>query len=219
MVEPGRTGLELNAQAEKLIKSAGGQAAFKNYHGFPFALCVSVNSTVVHGLPTQQPFMEGDLVGLDIGLKYKGLFTDMATTVGVGKISKEAERLIKTTKQSLLVGLNNCGPDHYIGDIGKAIEKYIKPFGYGIVRELAGHGVGRAVHEEPWVPNFDSGDKIGKMFPGLILAIEPMIILGGDHRVVADSRGWNIKALDDTLTAHFEHTIAITETGYMILTE
>lgn len=219
MVEPGCTGLELNAQAEKLIKSAGGEAAFKNYRGFPYALCVSVNSTVVHGLPSSQAFKEGDVVGLDIGLKYQGLYTDTAMTVGVGKISKEAERLIKTTKQSLTVALNNCGPDYYIGDIGKAIEKYIKPFGYGIVRELAGHGVGRAVHEEPWIPNFDSGNRIAKMFPGLVLAIEPMIILGGDHRIIADKQGWNIKALDGTLTAHFEHTVAITEKGYIILTQ
>lgn len=219
LVKVGMTGVELNEKAEKLIQEAGGTPAFKNYNGFPAGLCVSVNETVVHGIPTDIPFKEGDLVGLDIGMKYKGLYTDTATTVPVGKISKDLEKLLKVTKQALEVGISQVAPGNYIGDIGKAIEKFIKPHGYSIVRDLAGHGVGREVHEDPLIPNYNSGSRGEKMFPGLVIAIEPMIIMSKDHRVgVADNK-WDVNSADGSMTAHFEHTIAVTEDGHLIITE
>jgi len=208
----------LDAQAQKLIERAGGKASFKGYSGFPNALCVSVNQTVVHGIPNDQPFAEGDLVGLDIGMEYKGLFTDTATTVPVGKIDSAAQKLLDVTKKALEIGLSQVGPDGYIGDIGKAIEKYVKPFGFGIVQDLAGHGVGRAVHEDPVIPHYDSGQKLDKMFPGLVIAIEPMINLG-TYEVVIEDDNWGVNSADNTMTAHFEHTVVVTEDGYEILTQ
>jgi len=213
----GVTGLELDNLAEKLMKKAGGKPSFKNYHGFPNALCVSVNQTVVHGIPNAKPFVDGDLVGLDIGMEYQGFYTDTATTVAVGKISKEATRLLEATKKSLEVAISQVGPDAYIGDIGKAIEKYIKQFGFGIIRDLGGHGVGRAVHEDPFIPHYDTGNRLEKMFSGLVIAIEPMISLG-THEVVVAQDNWAISSADDSLTAHFEHTMVVTEDGCEILT-
>ncbi|MBT6691290.1 type I methionyl aminopeptidase [Candidatus Parcubacteria bacterium] len=218
-VKPGVTGQELNKLAEELIKKAGGTPSFKNYRGFPCGLCVSVNQTVVHGVPNDQPFREGDLVGLDIGMKYKNLHTDTATTVAIGKLDKKVQQFLDRTKQALEIGIQEVGPDKHIGDIGKAIEKFIKPFGYGIVRDLAGHGVGYDVHEDPIVPNYNPGSKMDKMFPGMVIAIEPMIIIGGSHSVVVGKNKWDIKAQDESLTAHFEHTVAVTEDGYLIITE
>ncbi|MBT4349899.1 type I methionyl aminopeptidase [bacterium] len=216
-VKVGVTGLDLDILAEKLVKEAGGKPSFKGYHGFPNAVCVSVNQTVVHGIPNNIAFAEGDLVGIDIGMEYQGFFTDTATTVAIGKIDPKAEKLLKATKKALEIGLSQVSPDGHIGDIGKAIEKYIKPFGFGIVRDLAGHGVGRAVHEDPMIPHYDPGKKLDKMFPGLVIAIEPMINLG-THDVVVDQDNWSVNSADDSLTAHFEHTVVVTKDGCEILT-
>ncbi len=151
-------------------------------------------------------------------MEYKNLYTDMALTVGVGKISPQAQELLEIAKKSLSIGLNEIKPGKEIGDIGRAIEKFIKPYGYGIVRDLAGHGVGRAIHENPTVPNYNPRTKTAKMFNGLVLAVEPMIVLGGNHEVITAENKWDIKAKDGTLTAHFEHSIAVTDKGYIILT-
>ncbi len=218
-VKPGVTGLELDKLADDLIKKAGGQPSFKNYRKYPFALCVSINQTVVHGIPNKEPFKEGDIVGLDLGLKYKGFYTDMAVTVPVGKVSKAASQLIAVTKKSLEIGLGQMGPGKRLDEIGIAIEKYVKPFGYSMVRDLAGHGVGRAVHEDPLVPNYDTGRKMPNMFPGLVLAIEPMVLMGGDYRVYIGDNNWDVNSLDHSLAAHFEHTAVVTEDGYLILTQ
>lgn len=218
-VKPGITGQELNKIAEELIFKAGGTPSFKGYHGFPAALCVSVNQTVVHGIPNPKPFQEGDLVGLDIGMKYKGLYTDMATTVPVGQTSGAVQKFLDTAKKALEIGIQEVGPDKYINDIGAAIEKYIRARNFGIVRTLSGHGVGRSIHEEPTVPNFDSGHKIAKMFEGLVIAIEPMIIMGGNDDVVIAQNHWDVDSKDRSLTAHFEHTVAVTENGYLIITK
>ncbi|MBU1203329.1 type I methionyl aminopeptidase [Patescibacteria group bacterium] len=215
----GQTGKNLNKLAEDLIHKAGGIPAFKNYHGFPAALCVSVNSTVVHGIPNDTPFAEGDLVGLDIGMKYRNLYTDTALTVGVARVSPESERLLFATKKALDIGIEQVKVGGYISDIGKAIEKFIKPYGYGIVRDLAGHGVGREIHEDPTVPNFNPGRKTEKMFAGLVIAIEPMIILGGDGQVTTHPNRWDVVSKDKTMTAHFEHTVAVTKDGPIIITE
>ncbi len=217
-VQPGVTGLELNKIAEELIVKAGAKPSFKNYRAFPNSLCVSINKTVVHGIPSKEPFKEGDIVGLDLGIKYKGLYTDMALTVPVGKISKEASKLLEVTKKSLAIAISQVGPNKGIEEIGKAIEKFVKPYGYGIVQDLAGHGVGRAVHEDPLIPNYDTGQKLAKMFPGLVLAIEPMLIMGGDCRVETATNGWNVDSRDASLSAHFEHTVVVTEDGCEVLT-
>ncbi len=215
----GVTGKELNELAEKLIKKAGGSPAFKNYHGFPAALCVSVNQTVVHGIPNDQPFQDGDLVGLDLGMKYRGLYTDTALTVGIGEISQAAKELLTVTQKALEIGVSQVRVGGYVSDIGRAIESFVRPYGYGIVRDLAGHGVGRQVHESPSVPNFSSSGKSDKIFPGLILAIEPMIILGGDWQVKTADNHWDVMAKDGSLTAHFEHSVAATKDGPLILTK
>ena len=218
-VKVGKTGQELNSLAEDLIVKTGGIPSFKNYHGFPAGLCVSLNQTVVHGIPNNIPFQEGDLVGLDVGMQYKGLYTDTALTVAVGKVNKESEQLLTVTKKALAIGLSKVSPQNYIGDIGVAIEEYIKPFGYGIVRDLCGHGVGRAVHEEPAVLNYDTGQKGAKMFPGLVIAIEPMIIMGGSPKVITAEDNWAVNSQDQSLTAHFEHTVAVTKSGHIVITK
>ena len=215
----GMTGIELDKKAEEMIIKAGGKPSFKGYQGFPKTLCISVNQTVVHGIPSDKPFEEGDLVGFDIGMEYKGMHTDTAMTVPIGKVSSEAEKLLKITKQSLEVGISQVKPGNFIGDIGKAIEKFIKPYGYGIVRDLAGHGVGRSIHEEPVVPNYNPKNKIAKMFEGMVIAIEPMIIVSGNHRVTTGPNKWDVNAVDNSLTAHFEHSVAVTKDGPLILTE
>ncbi len=217
-VQPGVSGAELNKIAEELIAKAGAKPSFKNYRGFPNSLCVSVNKTVVHGIPDKKPLKEGDIVGLDLGIKYKGLYTDMALTVPVGKISKAASQLLIVTEKSLAIAISQVRPGQGIEEIGKAIEKFVKPYGYGIVEDLAGHGVGRAVHEDPLVPNYDTGQKLAKMFPGLVLAIEPMLIMGGNFRVETADNGWNVDSQDASLSAHFEHTVVVTEDGCEILT-
>lgn len=218
-VKTGQSGQELNEIAEKMILKAGGRPAFKNYKGFPTGLCVSINDTVVHGIPTGRPFQEGDLIGLDIGMEYDGLYTDTALTVGVGRISKAAQQLLTVTKQALNIGIEQVRPGNHISDIGRAIEKFIKPYGYGIVRDLAGHGVGRQIHEDPTVPNFNPGRKTEVMFEGLVIAIEPMIIMGGDHQVITAKNNWDVLASDKSLTAHFEHTVAVTADGHLVITE
>jgi len=218
-VTVGNTGKNLNAKAEELIKQAGAMPSFKNYQGFPDALCVSINEAVVHGIPNDRPFVEGDLVGIDIGIKYKGLYTDTAMTVGVGKIDKKAQQLLEVTKKSLDIAIDQLKIGAYISDIGQAIEKYVKPYGYGIVRDLAGHGVGRQVHEDPSIPNYYLGKKSVKIYDGMVIAIEPMLIMGGDWRIKTASNKWDVISKDGSLTAHFEHSIAITENGPIILTE
>jgi methionyl aminopeptidase len=218
-VKIGNTGRQLTIKAEELIKEAGGAPSFKNYHGFPDALCVSINEAVVHGIPTDEPFKEGDLVGIDLGMKYKGFYTDTAMTVPVGKISKESQQLLDVTKESLDIAIKQLKIGGYISDIGKAIEELVKPYKYGIVKDLAGHGVGREVHEDPSVPNYYPGKKTVKIFDGMVIAIEPMLIMGGNWKVKTKDNGWDVISKDGSLTAHFEHSIAITEDGPIILTK
>lgn len=225
-VKVGMSAQDLEDIAEELFKASGGEPSFLNYRTrksekpFPARSCISVNDAVVHGLPSKEiVFQEGDLVGIDVGLKYKGLFTDTAVTVPIGRVSKEAELLIEATKKALAVGIAAVRAGATVGDIGFAIEQHIKSSGnFGIVRTLAGHGVGYSVHEEPHIPNFGKQGEGEKLKAEMVIAIEPMLTLGGE-KLVLDPDGFTFRTKDGLLSAHFEHTVAVTESGAEILTQ
>lgn len=214
---------ELDKYAFDLIKESGGKSAFLNYkpygapRPFPASLCISVNNEIVHGVPSKSKILkEGDIVSLDLGMKYKGLFTDHAITVPVGKISKRDQQLLEYTRKALEIGIWAARGGSTVGDIGHAIESFVNKK-YSIVRELAGHGVGKEIHEDPYVPNYGKKGKGQKLIPGMIIAIEPMLNMGG-AKILSDSDGWTIKTLDGSRSAHFEHTVLITEGDAEILT-
>lgn len=224
--KPGVSSLELDRIAYEMMTKTGDKPSFLGYKGkhdkepYPASICVSVNDEVVHGEPTRNPriLKEGDIVSLDAGLIHKGLFLDSAITVGVGKIDKEAGKLLKVTRVSLEKGINAAKPGATTGDIGFAIEEYVKPYGYGIIRELAGHGVGYAVHEDPFIPNYGKRGQGVKLEPGMVIAIEPMLNEGNEKIYLAED-GHTYKTKDGKRSAHFEHTVAITERGPEILTK
>ncbi len=228
LVKPGVSGLEIDLEAERLILAAGGRPAFKGYRSrksdppFPATICFSLNEEVVHGIPTKNKIIkDGDLVSLDIGMEFPipGFFTDTALTIAVGKVSEKAKKLLEVTQKSLEVGIAAAQPGKSVADIGRAIEDYVRAQGkYGIVEDLVGHGVGHAVHEEPRVPNYYDKDlRDWILQPGVVIAIEPMITLG-NHKVDIARDGWTIFTADKSLSAHFEHTIVITETGPEVVT-
>lgn len=223
-VEPGISALALDQYAEMLIREGGDEPAFKGYtpsgHDTPYpgSLCVSVNSEVVHGIPHPQKILkEGDIVSLDLGLKHKGMYTDHAVTLPVGKISKNDAELIRVTREACMTGIFEARGGKRVGDISFAIESFIKPYGYGIVRELAGHGVGREIHEDPYVPNYGKKNTKESLVPGMVIAIEPMCTLGSPNVVVL-SDGYTFKTADSSKAAHCEHTILITDGEPEILT-
>lgn len=223
-VKPGVRTKELDNLAERLIRKGGDEPAFLNYtpdgakFPYPATLCVSVNDEVVHGIPSNRRILKkGDIVGLDLGLKHKGFFTDMAVTVPVGKIDKEAGNLIKITRESLFEGIAAAQNGGFVGDIGAAIENFVRPYGYGIIKILGGHGVGKRVHEDPYVPNYGEMGTGPKLVPGMVLALEPMLNEGTD-KVFLDNDGYTFKTKDGKRSAHFEHTILITEGKAEILT-
>lgn len=222
-VKPGVTTKYLNDFVYKMITDMGDKPAFLNYKPFgadypyPGSICISVNDEVVHGIGGDKVLKEGDIISLDGGVTHKGMISDSALTVPVGKISKEDEDLIKVTREALMAGIKAAKCGNYVNDISKAIEKSI-PKKYGIVKILSGHGVGYKVHEEPYVPNFDDGVKGPKLVPGLVLAIEPMVNLGTDEVILEDD-GYTFTTKDHKKSAHFEHTILITEGDAEILTK
>lgn len=225
-VAPGVYTKDLDDLAEKLILKAGGTPAFKGYRGplrpYPATLCVSINEEVVHAPPLPGRMLkEGDIVGLDIGMRYPakdGYYTDTAVTVPVGKISKEAKQLLQDTKEALFIGVKQIKPGREISDTGKAIEKFLKPKKYGIVKDLVGHGVGYAVHEDPQIPNYyDREAEPVIIKPGMVLAIEPMVNLG-DEEVVFEPDGWTVTTKDKSLSAHFEVTVIVTDKGVEVVT-
>lgn len=222
-VQPGIKQTELNALAEKLILEGGDKPAFKDYrpHGaktaFPAALCVSVNDEVVHGIPVEIELNEGDIISLDLGLECKGLFTDMSITVPVGKVDDRAMKLMEVTRKALEIGIKEIKDGVKIGNIGAAIEKFIKPYKYGIVKELAGHGVGYSIHEPPYVPNFGKKNTGLVLREGMVLALEPMINEGTDY-IVEAADDWTIKTADGSRSAHFEKTVLVTKNGADVLT-
>ncbi len=220
LAKPGASTAEIDARAEKLIRQAGGEPAFKGYRGsggakpFPGTICASINGEVVHGLAVPgRDLTEGDLFKIDIGLRYQELYTDMAVTVGVGRVSEAAERLRRSTKEALLIGLGKVKSGGWISDIGKAVDKYVRRQGYSTVKDLVGHGVGKYVHEEPQIPNyFDAGAEPVMIERGMVLAIEPMVN-AGEEDVRALSDGWTVVTADKSLSAHFEATIAVDSKG------
>ena len=224
-VAPGVSTAELDALAEELILKGKDLPAFKGYtpegalRPYPSTLCASVNNEIVHGIPTENPriLLEGDIIGLDCGLRHEGLIVDAAVTVSVGAMDVDAEKLVMVTCEALMAGITVAEPGGFVGDIGAAIENYVKPFGYGIVRELGGHGVGYQVHEEPHVPNFGKQGTGAELVPGMVLAIEPMVNEGTEHIILSDD-GYTFKTADGKRSAHFEHTIVITLDGPEILT-
>ncbi|MEK7588713.1 MAG: type I methionyl aminopeptidase [Patescibacteria group bacterium] len=224
-VAPGISTKELDIYAEKLIREYGDEPAFLNYRPvgartpFPASLCVSINDEVVHGIPKEGRILkEGDIVSIDLGLKHKGLFTDMALTVPVGKVAPALEQLMKITEESLHVGISAAVGGYRVGDIGDAIESFVKPHKYGIVDVLSGHGVGKYIHEDPYIPNFGRKGTGEKLVPGMVVAIEPMLNMG-TKKVFIDKDNWTFKTVDGKRSAHFELTILITEGDPEILTK
>ena len=212
IIRPGVTTLKLDETAEAFIRSRNAEPAFKGYRGFPYTLCVSVNAEVVHGMPGAYTLKEGDIVSVDCGVKKNGFYGDSAYTFTVGEVKPEVRNLLKVTKESLYKGIEKAQAGNRVGDIGHAVQAYAEQHGYGVVRELVGHGVGKNLHEDPEVPNYGKAGTGPKLQAGLVIAIEPMINLGKKN-VKQAKDGWTIVASDGFPSAHFEHTIAITESG------
>lgn len=215
-IRPGITTQELDALAEAFIRDNGGVPSFKGYKEFPAALCTSVNDYVVHGLPGNYILQEGDVISVDCGVYYKGFHSDAAFTYPVGAVSSEAMRLLQVTKEALYCGIDEAKAGNRVGDIGHAIQRHVQNYGYSVVRELVGHGVGRKLHEEPQVPNYGSRGRGTQLKQGMVLAIEPMINLG--ERQIVQEKGGQFRTLDRKATAHFERTVAVLEKKAEILT-
>ncbi len=212
-LRPGISTLELDEIGEAAIRRLGGIPNCKDYEGYPASVCISVNDEVVHGIPKAETILkEGDIVTFDTGLIYKGYHSDAARTWGVGKISDEAQKLIDVTRQSFFEGIKYAKAGGRLYDISKAIDRYIKQFGYGIVKELTGHGIGRELHEEPYIPNYRQLRRGIKLLPGMTLCVEPMITMGKRKIAFLDD-DWTVVTLDGSLAAHYENTIAITPDG------
>ena len=216
-IEPGMKTKELDAIANRHINRLGAKPSFKGYRGFPATICVSLNEEIVHGIPGDRVIQEGDIVSVDVGAIVGGYHGDSAITMGVGTISTEAERLIETTRLALEKGIQQARAGSRVGDISRAIQECAESHGYSVVREYVGHGIGRALHEEPSIPNFGEASKGPLLRPGMVIAIEPMLNKGGwETRVLPDE--WTVVTADGALSAHFEHTLVITEDGPEVLT-
>ncbi len=218
IVVPGITTAELDRFAEDQCRVFGVKPAFKGYRGFPATVCISINEEVVHGIPSSNRVLkEGDIVGLDFGVIYQGWYGDSARTVGVGRVSRAAVELMDITRESLMKGIEQCRKGHRLSDIGSAVQSYVEGFGYSVVKDFVGHGIGRSLHEDPQVPNYGTKGKGVRLEPGMVLAIEPMINMGRcEVKILND--GWTAVTADQSLSAHFEHTVAITPNGPDILT-
>lgn len=217
LVEPGITTLELDRVAEQFIRDNGGKPSFKNLYGFPSSLCISVNENVVHGFPNKKELKEGDIVSVDCGVDKNGFHADSAYTYAVGEISEKVEKLLSITKQSLMIGIEKAVVGNRVGDVSYAIQKYNEAQGYGVVRELVGHGIGRSLHEAPEVPNFGKRGNGAVLRQGTTIAIEPMVTMG-KRFVVQEEDGWTIRTEDRSPSAHFEHTVFVDVSGPQILT-
>ncbi len=225
MAAPGVSTLALDQKAAEMVAVYGDKSAFLNYkpygadRPYPATLCVSINDAIVHGIPNEKPAIlkEGDIVSLDMGLVHRGMFVDSAVTVSVGKIDAASAKLLEVTKKALEIGIAACKAGGTTGDVGFAIESFVRPHGYGIIEELAGHGVGYKVHEDPYVPNYGRRGEGEELEPGMVLAIEPMLNIG-TKKILLDKDGYTYRTADGSRSAHFEHTIVITAKGPEILT-
>jgi methionyl aminopeptidase len=216
-IRPGITTRELDGIAEAYIRSQGAVPSFKGYNSFPASICASVNEELVHGIPGPRKLSDGDIISIDIGAQYEGYHGDSAWTYGVGEISDEAKRLLEVTEQSLYAGLALVKPDVRLFTVSHAIQKVIEAAGFSVVREYVGHGIGANLHEEPQIPNYGIPDRGPRLKPGMVLAIEPMVNIGGRHvRTLEDN--WTVVTVDGSWCAHFEHTVAVTNDGCEILT-
>ncbi len=218
ILKPGMTTEELSAKIEEFIRSQKARPAFKGYRGFPAAACISLNDEVVHGIPTNKVIRPGDLVKVDVGVERDGYFGDAAMTYAVGEVSEEAQRLMRVTRESLHLGIEKARYGNRLSDISHAIQKHVEAAGFGVVRALVGHGIGRNLHEDPQVPNYGKPGRGPRLRPGMVLAIEPMVN-AGTYDVVTDDDGWTVRSADGSLSAHFEHTVVIRNDGPEILTE
>ncbi|EGL14497.1 MULTISPECIES: type I methionyl aminopeptidase [unclassified Paenibacillus] len=217
-VRPGITTKDLDKIAEEYIRSQGAIPSFKGYNGFSGSICTSVNEELVHGIPGSRKLVEGDVISIDIGAQYKGYHGDSAWTYGVGEISETAKKLLEVTERSLFAGLAEAKPDARLYTISHAIQQVIEDAGFSVVREYVGHGIGTELHEDPQIPNYGIRDKGPRLKPGMVLAIEPMVNVG-QRFVKTLEDDWTVVTVDNSLCAHFEHTIAITADGYEILTQ
>jgi len=216
IIRPGVTTLELDRYCEELTLQKGAKPAFKGYKGYPFSLCTSVNEEVVHGMPSERKLREGDIVSLDFGIYHQGLYGDAAVTVPVGEVSDEAGRLMQVTEEALYRAIEQARAGNRLGDISAAIQNHAEAAGYSVVRDLVGHGIGRSLHEDPQVPNYGREGRGIELRPGIVLAIEPMVN-AGTYAVKVLPDGWTVVTADGKLSAHFEHSVAITEDGPFIL--
>jgi len=217
-VRPGITTKELENKAEELILKYGATPSFKGYQNYPATLCTSINEEIVHVVPSERILKEGDIISLDLGIFYKGFHTDMALTLPVGEVDPEVRRLIRVTKKALKRGIKKAKPGNTFGDIGNTIQRYIESQGFNVIRDLAGHGIGKELHEEPQILNYGKRKKGAKIKEGMVFCIEPMVSMG-DWRIKKTKDGFGYKTADNSLSCHFEHTIAITKEGPQILTK
>lgn len=217
-VKPGVTTRELDKIAESVTEKRGAKPAFKGYRGYPYSLCASINEEVVHGMPSNRVLIEGDIVGLDYGVNYKGLYGDSAITLPVGRASEQAARLMQVTEQSLYAAIDQACSGNRLGDISATVQGTVEAAGYSIVRDFVGHGIGKSLHEDPQIPNFGKKGRGIELKKGMILAIEPMVN-AGRYKVKILSDGWTVITADGSLSAHFEHSVAITDNGPEILSK
>jgi len=217
-VKPGMTTLDVDVEVERFITGRGAKPAFKGYRGFPATVCVSINEEVVHGIPSaQRRLRAGDIVGLDLGCIVERYYADCAFTMALGDVPEPVRKLLDVTRESLDLAIEQCWPGRRLSDVSHAVQAHVEGHGFGIVRAFVGHGIGRALHEEPQIPNFGDPGRGPQLKPGMVLAIEPMVTMGSwEVRVLDD--GWTAVTKDGSLAAHFEHTIAVTETGPDVLT-
>jgi len=218
IIKPGITTMEIDAYVEKLMKENGATPEQKGYHGYPFATCASVNDEICHGFPTEKPLKEGDIATIDMVVNLNGYLADSAWTHPVGKLSEEAKRLMDVTHESLFLGIEQAVPGNRVGDIGHAIQTFAEAKGYSVVRDFTGHGIGRTMHEDPYVPHYGTPNTGARLKSGMVITIEPMLNVGTWHQKM-DANGWTSRTVDGKLSAQFEHTLAITDDGPVILTQ
>lgn len=218
LVKPGVKTLDLDRYAEEYARKKGARTAFKGYRGYPYSLCTSVNQEVVHGMPSDRPLSEGDILSLDFGIFYNGYYGDAAITVPVGNVSIEADKLMSTTEQALYRGIEKARVGNRLGDISSAIQDHVESNGFSVVRDFVGHGIGKNLHEDPQIPNYGLRGRGVELKAGMVLAIEPMVN-EGVYQVKVLSDGWTVVTLDGKLSAHFEHSVAVTENGPIILSK